>query len=52
MNTGSVGFEDDFLIYQNSVKGNTLFVQLQETPEATYRVLNMLGQTLITRRLN
>ena len=39
--------EEDFMIYPNPVKGNTLFVKLQENPEATYRVLNMLGQTVI-----
>ena len=45
--TGATTFEDDFMIYPNPVKGNTLFVKLQENPVATYRVLNMLGQTII-----
>ena len=46
MEMGDVAFEDDFMIYPNPVKGNTLFIKLQEESESTYRILNMLGQTV------
>ena len=47
MPSDGIAFEDDFMIYPNPVKGNTLFIKLQEESEATYRVLNMLGQTVV-----
>ena len=39
--------EEDFVIYPNPVKGNTLFVKLSNNENATYRILNMLGQTMM-----
>ena len=39
--------EEDFIIYPNPVKGNTLFVKLPGDVKATYRILNMLGQTMM-----
>ncbi|WP_204344410.1 M43 family zinc metalloprotease [Psychroserpens algicola] len=43
----SFGSEDDFVIYPNPVKGNTLFVKLPDNAKASYRILNMLGQTMM-----
>nr|WP_321246631.1 M43 family zinc metalloprotease [uncultured Psychroserpens sp.] len=40
--------EEDFVIYPNPVKGNTLFVKLPSNGTASYRILNMLGQTMMT----
>lgn len=46
------GFEDDFMIYPNPVKGHSLNVRLLDQSEATFRVLNMLGQTVIKGNLD
>ena len=40
--------EEDFIIYPNPVKGNTLFVKLPNNDKASYRILNMLGQTVMS----
>ena len=37
---------DDILIYPNPVKGNTLNVKLMYQAEASYRIVNMIGQTV------
>ena len=38
--------EEDFDIYPNPVKGNTLFVKMVDHSDASYRIINMIGQTI------
>ena len=40
--------EEDFLLYPNPVKGDVLNVKLPGNISASFRILNMLGQTVIT----
>lgn len=40
--------EEDFLLYPNPVKGDVLNVKLPGNVSASYRILNMLGQTVMT----
>ena len=39
--------EEDFVIYPNPVKGSILYVKLSGYEEASYRIINMLGQTVM-----
>ena len=41
-----VAFEDDFRIYPNPVSGSILNVELLEGKEFSYRIINMIGQTI------
>ncbi|OUR98104.1 hypothetical protein A9Q86_13670 [Flavobacteriales bacterium 33_180_T64] len=43
----SFEFEEDFIIYPNPVKGNALFVKLPNNANASFRIINMLGQTMM-----
>ena len=40
------GFEDDFKLYPNPVKGDILNVELPEGEAFRYRIVNMIGQTV------
>lgn len=40
-------FEDDFMIYPNPVSGNILNVKLLDDTPVSYRVINMIGQTVL-----
>lgn len=40
-------FEDDFKIYPNPVSGNILNVKLLDDSAVTYRIVNMVGQTVL-----
>ncbi|WP_104735033.1 M43 family zinc metalloprotease [Hanstruepera ponticola] len=40
--------EDDFTIYPNPVKGGILYVKLPGNAQGTYRIMNMIGQTVLT----
>jgi len=53
VNGAEEGFnsEVDFIIYPNPVNGSVLNVELHDDVNATYRVLNMLGQTILTGNL-
>ncbi|MBT8274425.1 MAG: DUF5011 domain-containing protein, partial [Bacteroidia bacterium] len=42
------GAEEDFLLYPNPVKGKFLSVKLPDNAEASFRILNMIGQTVRT----
>ena len=44
--------EEDFTIYPNPVKGNTLYVKTLSGQESTYRVINMIGQTIMKGALS
>ena len=45
--------EEDFTLHPNPVSGDVLFVTLKEsTKAATYRIVNMLGQTIAKGLLN
>jgi len=39
--------EEDFIIYPNPVKGTILYVKLSGNAEASFRIINMLGQTVL-----
>ncbi|WP_299332602.1 T9SS type A sorting domain-containing protein [uncultured Psychroserpens sp.] len=39
--------EEDFTIFPNPVKGNTLFVKMPGNTKASFRIINMLGQTMM-----
>ncbi|MGS2725626.1 M43 family zinc metalloprotease [Psychroserpens sp. BH13MA-6] len=39
--------EEDFVIYPNPVKGSTLFVKLPNGVDSSFRIINMLGQTMM-----
>ena len=41
-----VAFEEDFRLYPNPVQGDMLNVELSEGDKFTYRILNMIGQTV------
>ncbi|MFD2822446.1 immunoglobulin-like domain-containing protein [Lacinutrix iliipiscaria] len=41
-----VAFEGDFKFYPNPVKGNILNVELLEGDEFSYKIINMIGQTV------
>ena len=43
-----INFEDNFLVYPNPVKGNILNVELFESDHFSYRIINMIGQTVKT----
>ncbi|WP_452220573.1 M43 family zinc metalloprotease [Lacinutrix salivirga] len=43
--------EEDFTIYPNPVKGSTLHIKSSNLGEATYRVVNMIGQTILNGTL-
>jgi len=43
-----VGFEDDFLVYPNPVKGNILNIKISGNSNMAYRIINMIGQTIKT----
>ncbi len=45
------GFEGDFMVYPNPVKGSILNVKLLDQAEATYRIVNMIGQTVASGEL-
>ena len=45
-------FEEDFLVYPNPVKGNTLNVKLPEGEIYGYSVVNMFGQTVMKGESN
>ena len=47
LNTDDGLGEEDFMIYPNPVKGNVLFVKTLNGKESTYRVINMIGQTIM-----
>ncbi|MEH6536949.1 MAG: immunoglobulin-like domain-containing protein [Psychroserpens sp.] len=40
-------FEDDFLLYPNPVKGDVLNIKLPEGESFSYRIMNMVGQTIL-----
>ena len=42
------GFEDDFLVYPNPVKGNILNIKISGNNSMAYRIINMIGQTIKT----
>jgi chitodextrinase len=52
VNYTEFAFEDDFLVYPNPVKGSTLNVKINEEIDLSYRVINMLGQTVMSGELN
>ena len=41
-----IAFEGDFRLYPNPVQGDILNVELLENERFTYRILNMIGQTV------
>jgi hypothetical protein len=43
----NVAFEDDFLLHPNPVKGNVVNIELPEADEFTFRIMNMMGQTIL-----
>ncbi|MBL4906720.1 MAG: DUF5011 domain-containing protein, partial [Sneathiella sp.] len=43
-----IGFEDDFKLHPNPVKGNILNIELPEGDHFSYRIINMIGQTVKT----
>lgn len=52
MDSEDMAFEDDFMVYPNPVKGSTLYVKLLETTDSKYRIVNMLGQTMLEGTLD
>jgi len=50
LETGN-GLDEEFTIYPNPVKGNTLYVKLFEATDSTYRIVNMVGQTIVKGNL-
>ena len=46
--TEDAGFEDEFLVYPNPVKGNMLNIKVSENNNIAYRIINMIGQTIKT----
>ena len=50
LDTGN-GLDQDFAIYPNPVRGNTLFVKSFDAQNSTYRVVNMMGQTILKGNL-
>ena len=46
------GFEDDFLVYPNPVKGNVLNIKISGNKNMTYKIINMIGQTVKTGELS
>ncbi|RKE98898.1 immunoglobulin-like domain-containing protein [Ichthyenterobacterium magnum] len=42
----SVGFEEDFRLYPNPVKGDVLNIELPEGEKFSYTIKNMVGQTI------
>jgi len=48
---GANGLEDEFSIYPNPVSGNILNVKLLDDSAVTYRIMNMIGQTVISGEL-
>jgi len=45
------GLEEDFSIYPNPVSGNILNVKLLDDSAVTYRIMNMIGQTVLSGEL-
>ena len=43
--------EEDFTIYPNPVKGNILYVKSSNPIDASYRIINMIGQTIMSGSL-
>lgn len=43
--------EEDFTIYPNPVKGNVLYIKSSNPIDASYRVINMIGQTIMSGSL-
>lgn len=41
------GFEEDFLLHPNPVKGNLVNIKLPDSNAFTYRIMNMMGQTIL-----
>ena len=50
LDTGN-GLDQDFAIYPNPVKGNTLFIKSFDAQDSTYRIVNMIGQTILKGNL-
>nr|WP_299105950.1 T9SS type A sorting domain-containing protein [uncultured Tenacibaculum sp.] len=44
--------EEEFAVYPNPVKGNTLFVKVLEESNADYKIINMLGQVVKKGKLS
>jgi len=44
--SSDVEFEEDFLLYPNPVKGDVLNVKLLDDVQVSYRIVNMIGQTI------
>ena len=42
----SVGFEDDFRLYPNPVKGDVINIELPDGEKFSYTIKNMVGQTI------
>ncbi|MBC2843792.1 M43 family zinc metalloprotease [Winogradskyella flava] len=47
LDEGPVDAEEDFLMYPNPVKGETLYIKTFSKDDVSYRVINMLGQTMV-----
>ncbi|WP_346881347.1 M43 family zinc metalloprotease [uncultured Algibacter sp.] len=43
--------EEDFIIYPNPIKGDILHVKISNELETTYRIFNMVGQTVISGKI-
>lgn len=48
---GDFDFEEDFLLYPNPVLNNMLNIVLPENSEGTYRIMNMIGQEVLSGKL-
>ena len=48
MNEETLNSEEEFLMYPNPVKDGTLYIKTFSDKNVSYRVINMLGQTVVT----
>jgi Pregnancy-associated plasma protein-A/Secretion system C-terminal sorting domain len=48
LNESDMSSEEDFLMYPNPVKGSKLYIKTLNSQEVSFRIINMLGQTVKT----